>query len=317
MSSVILFTSNDFGNRTTLIPIIIHPQLSNSISNPHLLPLDHSISVQRIHGENLLPEEQFSLVDGVRYGTKAEIQRRKELGYRIYFDTSKRVTEKNGEVSLRFAYGNSIYVRKRRNMLTVQAYPQDSKKIKAQGDGILNGRFYETVHGVQTEVSQDRINEILKEHAVQTRIANAIRDARSTEEIQKILQEQVNTILKEKGMIFDYVLKEDTTTTGRKLLLTGEKTYTAYMVSPTGRYSEKIREFFNQLGLGSKYLNVHLSQSFIDNIVDGENFNTKSSLFINAKNAIKNERKQNLKNDKKIIEEINELKGYIKLASEY
>ena len=41
---------------------------SNSISNPHLLPLDHSISVQRIHGDNLLPEEQFSLVDGVKYG---------------------------------------------------------------------------------------------------------------------------------------------------------------------------------------------------------------------------------------------------------
>lgn len=290
---------------------------SNSISNPHLLPLDHSISVQRIHGENILPEEQFSLVDGVRYGTKAEIQRRKDLGYRIYLDATKDSMDKNGGVTLRFSYGRGLYARKERNMLTVQAYPQDSKIIKAQGDGILNGRFYETIQGVQTEVSQDKVNEILKEHAVQTRIANAIRDAESTEEIQKILQEQVNTILKEKGMRFDYVLKEDTTTTGRKLLLTGEKTYTAYMVSPTGRYSEKIREFFNQLGLGSKYLNVHLSQSFIDNIVDGENFNTKSSLFINAKNAIKNEHKQNLKNDKKIIEEINELQGYIKLASEY
>lgn len=288
---------------------------SNSISNPHLLPLDHSISVQRIHGDNLLPEEQFSLVDGVRYGTKAEIQRRKDLGYRIYLDTSKRVVEKNGEVSLRFAYGNSIYVRKGRNMLTVQAYPQDSKRIKAQGDGIMTGRFYETIQGVQTEVSQDKVNEILKEHSVQTRIANAIRDAESTEEIQKILQEQVNTILKEKGMRFDYVLKEDTTTTGRKLLLTGEKTYTAYALSVAGRYFEDVRDFFNSIGLGSKYLNVHLSQSFIDNIADGENFNTKSSLFINAKKAIKDERKQNLKADEEIIKEIDELQGKIKLAS--
>ena len=279
---------------------------SNSISNPHLLPLDHSISVQRIHGENLLPEEQFSLVDGVRYVTKAEIQRRKDLGYRIYFNTSKKAVEKNGEAILRFAYGNSIYVRKGLNMLTVQAYPQDSKKIRAQGDGILNGRFYETIQGVQTEVSQDRINEILKEHAVQTRIANAIRDAESTEEIQKILQEQVNTILKEKGMIFDYVLKEDTTTTGRKLLLTGEKTYTAYMVSPTGRYSEKIRGFFNQLGLGSKYLNVHLSQSFIDNIAYKNNlFNAESSLFINVKKIAKKDYKRYIQED---IETINKKK---------
>ena len=288
---------------------------SNSISNPHLLPLDHSISVQRIHGENLLPEEQFSLVDGVRYGTKAEIQRRKDLGYRIYFDTSKRVTEKNGEVSLRFAYGNSIYVRKGRNMLTVQAYPQDSKRIKAQGDGILNGRFYETIQGVQTEVSQDRVNEILKEHAVQTRIANAIRDVESAEEIQKILQEQVNTILKEKGMRFDYVLKEDTTTTGRKLLLTGEKTYTAYMVSPTGRYSEKIRGFFNQLGLGSKYLNVHLSQSFIDNIAYKNNlFNAESSLFINVKKIAKKDYKRYIQEDIKAIKEITDLEKYLKIA---
>lgn len=262
---------------------------SNSISNPHLLPLDHSVSVQRIHGENLLPEEQFSLVDGVRYGTKAEIQRRKDLGYRIYFDATKDSMDKNGGVILRFSYGRGLYVRKGRNMLTVQAYPQDSKRIKAQGDGTLTGRFYETVQGVQTEVSQDRVNEMLKEHAVQTRIANAIRDARSTEEIQKILQEQVNTILKEKGMRFDYVLKEDTTTTGRKLLLTGEKTYTAYALSVAGRYFKDVENFFNAIGLGSKYLGVHLSQSFIDNIADGKNFNTKSSLFINAKNAIKNE----------------------------
>lgn len=288
---------------------------SNSISNPHLLPLDHSISVQRIHGENLLPEEQFSLVDGVRYGTKAEIQRRKDLGYRIYLDATKDSMDKNGGVTLRFSYGRGLYVRKGRNMLTVQAYPQDSKRIKAQGDGTLTGRFYETVQGVQTEVSQDRINEILKEHAVQTRIANAIRDAESTEEIQKILQEQVNTILKEKGMRFDYVLKEDTTTTGRKLLLTGEKTYTAYALSVTGRYFEDVRNFFNRIGLGSKYLNVHLSQSFIDNIADRKKFNTNSSLFINAKNAMKNERKQNLKDDEKIIEEINKLQGEIKLAA--
>lgn len=288
---------------------------SNSISNPHLLPLDHSISVQRIHGENLLPEEQFSLVDGVRYGTKAEIQRRKDLGYRIYFDTSKRVIEKNGEVSLRFAYGNSIYVRKGRNMLTVQAYPQDSKRIKAQGDGILNGRFYETIQGVQTEVSQDRVNEILKEHAVQTRIANAIRDVESTEEIQKILQEQVNTILKEKGMRFDYVLKEDTTTTGRKLLLTGEKTYTAYMVSPTGRYSEKIRGFFNQLGLGSKYLNVHLSQSFIDNIAyKNKLFNAESSLFINVKKIAKKDYKQYIQEDIEAIKKKTDLEKDLKIA---
>lgn len=289
---------------------------SNSISNPHLLPLDHSISVQRIHGENLLPEEQFSLVDGVRYGTKAEIQRRKDLGYRIYFDATKDSMDKNGGVTLRFSYGRGLYVRKGRNMLTVQAYPQDSKRIKAQGDGTLTGRFYETVQGVQTEVPQDRVNEILKEHAVQTRIANAIRDARrrSTEEIQKILQEQVNTILKEKGMRFDYVLKEDTTTTGRKLLLTGEKTYTAYALSVTGRYFEDVRNFFNRIGLGSKYLNVHLSQSFIDNIEDRKKFNTNSSLFINAKNAMKNERKKNLKADEKIIEEINELQNKIKLA---
>ena len=288
---------------------------SNSISNPHLLPLDHSISVQRIHGENLLPEEQFSLVDGVRYGTKAEIQRRKDLGYRIYFDTSKRVVEKNGEVSLRFAYGNSIYVRKGRNMLTVQAYPQDSKRIKAQGDGILNGRFYETIQGVQTEVSQDRVNEILKEHAVQTRIANAIRDVESAEEIQKILQEQVNTILKEKGMRFDYVLKEDTTTTGRKLLLTGEKTYTAYMVSPTGRYSEKIRGFFNQLGLGSKYLNVHLSQSFIDNIAYKNNlFNAESSLFINVKKIAKKDYKRYIQEDIEAIKKITDLEKKLKIA---
>lgn len=288
---------------------------SNSISNPHLLPLDHSISVQRIHGENLLPEEQFSLVEGTKYGTKAEIQRRKDLGYRIYLDATKDSMDKNGGVTLRFSYGRGLYVRKERNMLTVQAYPQDSKRIKAQGDGILTGRFYETVQGVQTEVSQDRINEILKEHAVQTRIANAIRDAESTEEIQKILQEQVNTILKEKGMQFDYVLKEDTTTTGRKLLLTGEKTYTAYALSVTGRYFEDVRNFFNAIGLGSKYLNVHLSQSFIDNIADGENFNTKSSLFINAKKAIKDERKQNLKADEEIIKKIDELQGKIKLAS--
>lgn len=288
---------------------------SNSISNPHLLPLDHSISVQRIHGENLLPEEQFSLVDGVKYGTKAEIQRRKDLGYRIYFDTSKRVVEKNGEVSLRFAYGNSIYVRKGRNMLTVQAYPQDSKRIKAQGDGILNGRFYETIQGVQTEVSQDRVNEILKEHAVQTRIANAIRDVESTEEIQKILQEQVNTILKEKGMRFDYVLKEDTTTTGRKLLLTGEKTYTAYMVSPTGRYSEKIRGFFNQLGLGSKYLNVHLSQSFIDNIAYKNNlFNAESSLFINVKKIAKKDYKRYIQEDIDSFNEKTRLEEKLKIA---
>ena len=288
---------------------------SNSISNPHLLPLDHSISVQRIHGENLLPEEQFSLVDGVKYGTKAEIQRRKDLGYRIYFDTSKRVVEKNGEVSLRFAYGNSIYVRKGRNMLTVQAYPQDSKRIKAQGDGILNGRFYETIQGVQTEVSQDRVNEILKEHAVQTRIANAIRDVESAEEIQKILQEQVNTILKEKGMRFDYVLKEDTTTTGRKLLLTGEKTYTAYMVSPTGRYSEKIRGFFNQLGLGSKYLNVHLSQSFIDNIAYKNNlFNAESSLFINVKKIAKKDYKRYIQEDIDSFNEKTRLEEELKKA---
>ena len=288
---------------------------SNSISNPHLLPLDHSISVQRIHGENLLPEEQFSLVDGVKYGTKAEIQRRKDLGYRIYFDTSKRVVEKNGEVSLRFAYGNSIYVRKERNMLTVQAYPQDSKRIKAQGDGILNGRFYETIQGVQTEVSQDRVNEILKEHAVQTRIANAIRDVESAEEIQKILQEQVNTILKEKGMRFDYVLKEDTTTTGRKLLLTGEKTYTAYMVSPTGRYSEKIRGFFNQLGLGSKYLNVHLSQSFIDNIAYKNNlFNAESSLFINVKKIAKKDYKRYIQEDIDSFNEKTRLEEELKKA---
>ena len=288
---------------------------SNSISNPHLLPLDHSISVQRIHGENLLPEEQFSLVDGVKYGTKAEIQRRKDLGYRIYFDTSKRVVEKNGEVSLRFAYGNSIYVRKGRNMLTVQAYPQDSKRIKAQGDGILNGRFYETIQGVQTEVSQDRVNEILKEHAVQTRIANAIRDVESAEEIQKILQEQVNTILKEKGMRFDYVLKEDTTTTGRKLLLTGEKTYTAYMVSPTGRYSEKIRGFFNQLGLGSKYLNVHLSQSFIDNIAYKNNlFNAESSLFINVKKIAKKDYKRYIQEDIDSFNEKTRLEEELKIA---
>ena len=288
---------------------------SNSISNPHLLPLDHSISVQRIHGENLLPEEQFSLVDGVKYGTKAEIQRRKDLGYRIYFDTSKRVVEKNGEVSLRFAYGNSIYVRKERNMLTVQAYPQDSKRIKAQGDGILNGRFYETIQGVQTEVSQDRVNEILKEHAVQTRIANAIRDVESAEEIQKILQEQVNTILKEKGMRFDYVLKEDTTTTGRKLLLTGEKTYTAYMVSPTGRYSEKIRGFFNQLGLGSKYLNVHLSQSFIDNIAYKNNlFNAESSLFINVKKIAKKDYKRYIQEDIDSFNEKTRLEEELKIA---
>ena len=288
---------------------------SNSISNPHLLPLDHSISVQRIHGENLLPEEQFSLVDGVKYGTKAEIQRRKDLGYRIYFDTSKRVTEKNGEVSLRFAYGNSIYVRKERNMLTVQAYPQDSKRIKAQGDGILTGRFYETIQGVQTEVSQDRVNEILKEHAVQTRIANAIRDVESAEEIQKILQEQVNTILKEKGMRFDYVLKEDTTTTGRKLLLTGEKTYTAYMVSPTGRYSEKIRGFFNQLGLGSKYLNVHLSQSFIDNIAYKNNlFNAESSLFINVKKIAKKDYKRYIQEDIETFDEKTRLEEDLKKA---
>ena len=288
---------------------------SNSISNPHLLPLDHSISVQRIHGENLLPEEQFSLVDGVKYGTKAEIQRRKDLGYRIYFDTSKRVVEKNGEVSLRFAYGNSIYVRKGHNMLTVQAYPQDSKRIKAQGDGILNGRFYETIQGVQTEVSQDRVNEILKEHAVQTRIANAIRDVESAEEIQKILQEQVNTILKEKGMRFDYVLKEDTTTTGRKLLLTGEKTYTAYMVSPTGRYSEKIRGFFNQLGLGSKYLNVHLSQSFIDNIAYKNNlFNAESSLFINVKKIAKKDYKQYIQEDIDSFNEKTRLEEELKKA---
>lgn len=288
---------------------------SNSISNPHLLPLDHSISVQRIHGENLLPEEQFSLVDGVRYGTKAEIQRRKDLGYRIYLDATKDSMDKNGGVTLRFSYGRGLYVRKERNMLTVKAYPQDSKRIKAQGDGILTGRFYETIQGVQTEVSQDKVNEILKEHAVQTRIANAIRDAESTEEIQKILQEQVNTILKEKGMRFDYVLKEDTTTTGRKLLLTGEKTYTAYALSVAGRYFKDVENFFNAIGLGSKYLNVHLSQSFIDNIADGENFNTKSSLFINAKKAIKDERKQNLKADKEIIKEIDELQGKIKLAS--
>lgn len=288
---------------------------SNSISNPHLLPLDHSISVQRIHGDNLLPEEQFSLVDGVKYGTKAEIQRRKDLGYRIYFDTSKRVTEKNGEVSLRFAYGNSIYVRKERNMLTVQAYPQDSKRIKAQGDGILTGRFYETIQGVQTEVSQDRVNEILKEHAVQTRIANAIRDVESAEEIQKILQEQVNTILKEKGMIFDYVLKEDTTTTGRKLLLTGEKTYTAYALSVAGRYSEKIREFFGQLGLGSKYLNVHLSQSFIDNIAYKNNlFNAESSLFINVKKIAKKDYKRYIQED---IEAINKITGLEKNLKTY
>ena len=288
---------------------------SNSISNPHLLPLDHSISVQRIHGENLLPEEQFSLVDGVKYGTKAEIQRRKDLGYRIYFDTSKRVVEKNGEVSLRFAYGNSIYVRKGHNMLTVQAYPQDSKRIKAQGDGILNGRFYETIQGVQTEVSQDRVNEILKEHAVQTRIANAIRDVESAEEIQKILQEQVNTILKEKGMRFDYVLKEDTTTTGRKLLLTGEKTYTAYMVSPTGRYSEKIRGFFNQLGLGSKYLNVHLSQSFIDNIAYKNNlFNAESSLFINVKKIAKKDYKRYIQEDIDSFNEKTRLEEELKIA---
>ena len=288
---------------------------SNSISNPHLLPLDHSISVQRIHGENLLPEEQFSLVDGVKYGTKAEIQRRKDLGYRIYFDTSKRVVEKNGEVSLRFAYGNSIYVRKGRNMLTVQAYPQDSKRIKAQGDGILNGRFYETIQGVQTEVSQDRVNEILKEHAVQTRIANAIRDVESAEEIQKILQEQVNTILKEKGMRFDYVLKEDTTTTGRKLLLTGEKTYTAYMVSPTGRYSEKIRGFFNQLGLDSKYLNVHLSQSFIDNIAYKNNlFNAESSLFINVKKIAKKDYKRYIQEDIDSFNEKTRLEEELKIA---
>lgn len=290
---------------------------SNSISNPHLLPLDHSISVQRIHGENLLPEEQFSLVDGVRYGTKAEIQRRKDLVYRIYLDATKDSMDKNGGVTLRFSYGRGLYVRKERNMLTVQAYPQDSKRIKAQGDGILTGRFYETVQGVQTEVSQDKVNEILKEHAVQTRIANAIRDAESTEEIQKILQEQVNTILKEKGMRFDYVLKEDTTTTGRKLLLTGEKTYTAYALSVAGRYFEDVRDFFNSIGLGSKYLNVHLSQSFIDNIADGENFNINSSLFINAKKAIKDERKQNLKADEEIIKEINKLQGEIKLASKY
>lgn len=288
---------------------------SNSISNPHLLPLDHSISVQRIHGENLLPEEQFSLVDGVRYGTKAEIQRRKDLGYRIYLDATKDSMDKNGEVTLRFSYGRGLYVRKERDMLTVQAYPQDSKRIKAQGDGILTGRFYETIQGVQTEVSQDKVNEILKEHSVQTRIANAIRDAESTEEIQKILQEQVNTILEEKGMRFDYVLKEDTTTTGRKLLLTGEKTYTAYALSVAGRYFEDVRDFFNSIGLGSKYLNVNLSQSFIDNIADGENFNTKSSLFINAKKAIKDERKQNLKADEEIIKEIDELQGKIKLAS--
>lgn len=288
---------------------------SNSISNPHLLPLDHSISVQRIHGENLLPEEQFSLVDGVRYGAKAEIQRRKDLGYRIYFNTSKKAVEKNGEAILRFAYGNSIYVRKGRNMLTVQAYPQDSKKIRAQGDGILNGRFYETIQGIQTEVSQDRINEILKEHAVQTRIANAIRDAESTEEIQKILQEQVNTILKEKGMRFDYVLKEDTTTTGRKLLLTGEKTYTAYMVSPAGRYSEKIREFFNQLGLGSKYLNVHLSQSFIDNIAYKNNlFNAESSLFINVKKIAKKDYKRYIQEDIETIKEKTRLEKDLKTA---
>ena len=288
---------------------------SNSISNPHLLPLDHSISVQRIHGENLLPEEQFSLVDGVKYGTKAEIQRRKDLGYRIYLDATKDSMDKNGGVTLRFSYGRGLYVRKGRNMLTVKAYPQDSKRIKAQGDGILTGRFYETVQGVQTEVSQDKVNEILKEHAVQTRIANAIRDAESTEEIQKILQEQVNTILKEKGIIFDYVLKEDTTTTGRKLLLTGEKTYTAYALSVAGRYFKDVENFFNAIGLGSKYLNVHLSQSFIDNIADGENFNTKSSLFINAKKAIKDKRKQNLKADEEIIKEIDELQGKIKLAS--
>lgn len=277
---------------------------SNSISNPHLLPLDNSISVQRIHGENLLPEEQFSLIEGTRYGTKAEIQRRKVLGYRVYFDGIKDGIKENGRVSLRFTYGNGIYVRKERNMLTVQAYPQDSKKIKAQGDGILNGRFYETVQGVQTEVSQDRINEILKEHAVQTRIANAIRDARSTEEIQKILQEQVNTILKEKGMLFDYVLKEDTTTTGRKLLLTGEKTYTAYALSVSGRYFKDVEKFFNTIGLG-KYLGVHLSQSFIDSIAIANDFNTKGSLFINIKNKLRKEYRKNLKDDQAIIDEIN------------
>ena len=200
-------------------------------------------------------------------------------------------------------------------MLTVQAYPQDSKRIKAQGDGILNGRFYETIQGVQTEVSQDRVNEILKEHAVQTRIANAIRDVESAEEIQKILQEQVNTILKEKGMRFDYVLKEDTTTTGRKLLLTGEKTYTAYMVSPTGRYSEKIRGFFNQLGLGSKYLNVHLSQSFIDNIAYKNNlFNAESSLFINVKKIAKKDYKRYIQEDIEAIKKITDLEKKLKIA---
>lgn len=288
---------------------------SNSISNPHLLPLDHSISVQRIHGENLLPEEQFSLVDGVRYGTKAEIQRRKDLGYRIYFDATKDSTGKNGGVTLRFSYGRGLYVRKERNMLTVQAYPQDSKRIKAQGDGILTGRFYETVQGVQTEVSQDKVNEILKEHAVQTRIANAIRDAESTEEIQKILQEQVNTILKEKGMRFDYVLKEDTTTTGRKLLLTGEKTYTAYALSVAGRYSEKIREFFSQLGLGSKYLNIHLSQSFIDNIAyKNKLFNAESSLFINVKKIAKKDYKRYIQEDIEAINKITSLEEELKKA---
>lgn len=272
---------------------------SNSISNPHLLPLDHSISVQRIHGDNLLPEKQFSLVDGVRYGTKAEIQRRKDLGFSVYLDETK-----DGEIAVRFTYGNGRYMRKGRNMLTIQAYPQDSKRIKAQGDGILTGRFYETVQGVQTEVSQDRVNEILKEHAVQTRIANAIRDAESTEEIQKILQKQVNTILKEKGMRFDYVLKEDTTTTGRKLLLTGEKTYTAYALSVSGRYFEDVEKFFNTIGLG-KYLGVHLSQSFINSIAIANDFNTKGSLFINIKNKLRKEYRKNLKDDQAIIDEIN------------
>ena len=275
---------------------------SNSISNPHLLPLDHSISVQRIHGENLLPEEQFSLVEGTRYGTKAEIQRRKALGFSVYLDEIK-----DGEIAVRFTYGNGRYMRKGRNMLTVQAYPQDSKRIRAQGDGILNGRFYETIQGVQTEVSQDRINEILKEHAVQTRIANAIRDAESTEEIQKILQEQVNTILKEKGMRFDYVLKEDTTTTGRKLLLTGEKTYTAYALSVTGRYFDDVKSFFNAIGLGSKYLNVHLSQSFIDSIAIANDFNTEGSLFINVKNKLRKKYREDLKDDQAIIDKINDI----------
>lgn len=264
---------------------------SNSISNPHLMALDEKMSVQRIHREALLEQDKIKYIDGTE--SMGEKGRRKDLDFVAYLTEGD-----DGKGRIKFSYGRTLYMRKGQKMFTLQAYPEDSTIAKARNGGTLSGRFYETVQGVQREVSSDRINDILNESAIQTQIANAIRDNGSKDraEMQKLLNEQIINVLKNNGIRFNYVLKEDTVGLGRKLSFTGEKSYTTYALSPTGRYFEGIRKFFKGIGM-SDYLDVHLSQDFIDNItvtsMDEDpakritRFNPESALYLRLKEQTK------------------------------